>query len=67
MEAGAFYVRDFRATVGVPPRRAAAQKALRLRYDEVAVVLPLAPAAGAAWGEVHRVSLNLERYIDFTG
>jgi hypothetical protein len=52
--------------IGPPPRK---PRLFTLRYDEVAallVILPLAPAAGAAWGEVHRVSLNLERYIDFT-
>lgn len=40
-----------------------------LRYDEVAglmKILPLAPAAGGAWGEVQQASLTLERYIDFT-
>lgn len=52
--------------VGAPPRK---PRFFTLRYDEVAALLviwPLAPAAGAAWGEVQRVSLNLERYIDFT-
>ncbi|MVN76922.1 hypothetical protein GO988_11360 [Hymenobacter sp. HMF4947] len=42
---------------------------LTLRYDEVAslmLVQPIAPAAGLAWGEIQRVSLNLERFIDFT-
>ena len=42
---------------------------LTLRYDEVAALLliqPRAPAAGLAWGEVQRVSLNLERYIAFS-
>jgi hypothetical protein len=41
---------------------------LTLRYDEVAAlmfILPLAPAAGLAWGEVQRVSLNLEQVIQF--
>ena len=40
-----------------------------LRYDEVAglmKILPVAPAAGGAWGEVQQASLTLERYIDFT-
>jgi hypothetical protein len=40
-----------------------------LRYDEVAglmKILPLAPAAGLAWGQVQQASLRLERYIDFT-
>jgi hypothetical protein len=53
--------------IGPPSRK---PRLFTLRYDEVAallVILPLAPAAGAAWGEVHRASLNLERYIDFTG
>ncbi len=51
--------------VGKPPRK---PRLFTLRYDEVAallVILPLAPAAGAAWGEVQRVSLNLEQYITF--
>lgn len=42
---------------------------LTLRYDEVVALLliqPDAPAAGLAWGEVHRVSLNLDQVIDFT-
>jgi hypothetical protein len=41
---------------------------LTLRYDEVAallLILPKAPAAGLAWGEVQRVSLNLEQVIAF--
>ena len=40
---------------------------LTLRYDEVAallLILPIAPAAGLAWGEVQRVSLNLAQVID---
>ena len=40
-----------------------------LRYDEVAalmLILPTAPAAGLAWGEIQRVSLNLARFVDFT-
>jgi hypothetical protein len=43
---------------------------LTLRYDEVAallLILPKAPAAGLAWGELQRVSLNLDRVIDFIG
>ena len=42
---------------------------LTVRYDEVVAllrILPLAPAAGLAWGQVQQASLNLERYIDFT-
>jgi hypothetical protein len=42
---------------------------LTLRYDEVVALMliqPEAPAAGLAWGEVHRVSLNLEHVINFT-
>ncbi|GEM_PF-3310842 len=42
---------------------------LTLRYDEVValmLILPSAPSAGLAWGEVQRASLNLERVIDFT-
>ncbi len=42
---------------------------LTLRYDEVAalmLILPSAPAAGLAWGEVQRVSLNLERVMTFS-
>lgn len=41
---------------------------LTLRYDEIAallLILPEAPAAGLAWGEVQRVSLNLTSYVDF--
>ena len=41
---------------------------LVLRYDEVASllhILPAAPAAGGAWGDVQRVSLNLERFVAF--
>jgi hypothetical protein len=52
--------------VGRPPRK---PWRLTLRYDEVAallLVLPQAPAAGLAWGEIQRVSLNLSRYVDFT-
>ena len=51
--------------VGVPPKK---PWRLTLRYDEVAallLILPEAPAAGLAWGEVQRVSLNLEKFIDF--
>ncbi len=51
--------------VGPRPRR---PWALTLRYDELAAlmhVLPRAPAAGQAWGEIQRASLNLERYIAF--
>ena len=51
--------------LGPPPRKA---RLFTLRYDEVAallVILPQAPAAGAAWGEVQRVSLNLEHFVDF--
>jgi hypothetical protein len=50
---------------GPPPRK---PWRLTLRYDEVAalmLVLPQAPAAGLAWGEIQRVSLNLSRYVDF--
>ena len=39
-----------------------------LRYDEVAglmLILPSAPAAGLAWGEIQQASLRLERFIDF--
>jgi hypothetical protein len=52
--------------VGTPPKR---PWGLTLRYDEVAalmLILPDAPDAGLAWGEVQRVSLNLEQVIDFT-
>ena len=52
--------------VGLPARR---PWRLTLRYDEVAalmLILPLAPLAGLAWGEIQRVSLNLTRYVDFT-
>jgi len=50
---------------GPPPRK---PWRLSLRYDEVAallLILPQAPAAGLAWGEVQRVSLNLACYVDF--
>lgn len=43
---------------------------LTLRYDEVAalmLILPSAPAAGLAWGEVQQASFQLERFVDFTG
>ena len=53
--------------VGTTPSKA---RQMTLRYDEVAglmKILPVAPAAGAAWGEVQQASLALERYIDFTG
>lgn len=52
--------------VGKPPRK---PRTFTLRYDEVAalmLILPVAPAAGLAWGEVQRASLNLTPYIDFT-
>lgn len=42
---------------------------LTLRYDEVAAlmyILPAVPAARRVWGEVQRVSLNLEQVIDFS-
>lgn len=51
--------------VGPVPKK---PRTYTLRYDEVAglmLILPLAPAAGRAWGEVQRVSLNLERFVDF--
>jgi hypothetical protein len=51
--------------VGPPPTK---PWKLTLRYDEVAAllkILPRAPSAGLAWGEVQRVSLNLERVIEF--
>jgi hypothetical protein len=51
--------------VGRPPRK---PWHLSLRYDEVAalmLVLPQAPAAGLAWGEIQRVSLTLGRFIAF--
>ena len=57
--------RQERQHVGPVPTRT---RQLVLRYDEVAgllYILPLAPAAGGAWGEVQRVSLNLERFVDF--
>ncbi|RZK30397.1 MAG: hypothetical protein EOO63_06835 [Hymenobacter sp.] len=41
---------------------------LTLRYDEVAalmLILPTAPLAGQAWGEIQRVSLSLDHFIDF--
>lgn len=53
--------------VGKPAKR---PRTFTLRYDELAalmLILPVAPAAGLAWGEVQRASLNLERWIDFAG
>lgn len=41
---------------------------MTLRYDEVAALMQIwcrAPLAGLAWGEVQRVSLNLESVIEF--
>lgn len=57
--------RQERQHVGAVPSK---PRQMALRYDEVAGllhILPSAPAAGAAWGEIHRVSLNLERFVDF--
>ncbi len=51
--------------VGPPPRK---PWRLSLRYDELAalmLVLPEAPAAGLAWGEIQRASLTLGRFIVF--
>jgi hypothetical protein len=51
--------------VGLPSRR---PWRLTLRYDEVAAlmyILPTAPGAGRVWGEVQRVSLNLDHVIAF--
>ena len=42
---------------------------LTVRYDEVVAlwrILPSAPAAGLAWGEVHQAKLRLETYLDFS-
>lgn len=50
---------------GTPPKRL---WGLTLRYDEVAalmLILPGTPAAGLAWREIQRVSLNLEQFIEF--
>lgn len=50
---------------GPPPKK---PWRLTLRYDEVAalmLILPTAPLAGQAWGEIQRVSLSLDRFIDF--
>lgn len=58
--------RQERHHTGTPPRK---PRMLTLRYDEVAglmLILPLAPAAGLAWGEVQQASLRLERFIDFS-
>lgn len=58
--------RQERQHSGTPPIKA---RQMVLRYDEVAglmKILPTAPAAGLAWGEVQQASLALERYIDFT-
>lgn len=55
-----------RLHVGLPKRR---PWRLTLRYDEVAALLyllPTVPAAGRIWGEVQRVSLNLEPVLDFS-
>jgi hypothetical protein len=57
--------RQERQHVGTVPTK---PRQMVLRYDEVAGllhILPGAPAAGGAWGEVQRVSLNLERFVDF--
>jgi hypothetical protein len=51
--------------VGLPSRR---PWRLTLRYDEVAAlmyILLTTPAAGRVWGEVQRVSLNLDQVIAF--
>jgi hypothetical protein len=58
--------RQERHYVGTVPTKA---RQMVLRYDEVAAllhILPSAPAAGLAWGAVQRVSLNLERYVNFS-
>jgi hypothetical protein len=58
--------RQERSHIGPRPSKA---RTLTLRYDEVAglmLILPLAPAAGLAWGEVQQASLRLERFMDFT-
>ena len=50
---------------GPPPKK---PWPLTLRYDELAallLILPQAPAAGLAWGEIQRVSLNLARFVNF--
>ncbi|MGI4870652.1 MAG: hypothetical protein ACRYFX_05670 [Janthinobacterium lividum] len=50
---------------GPPPRR---PWKLTLRYDDIAALLRIldqAPPAGQAWGEIQRVSLNLDQFIDF--
>ena len=50
--------------VGLVPRK---PWHLTLRYDEVLALMqiqPQAPAAGGAWEQVHRASLNLTRYVD---
>lgn len=51
---------------GRPPRK---PWRFTVQYDELLglmLLLPLAPSAGLAWGEIQRVSLNLKYYIDFT-
>lgn len=50
---------------GPPPRK---PRDFVVRYDELTALmrlLPEAPAAGLAWGNIQRASLNLERWIDF--
>lgn len=57
--------RQERHHVGPVPKR---PRKYTLRYDEVAglmLILPLAPAAGLAWGEIQQASLRLEQFIDF--
>jgi hypothetical protein len=52
--------------IGSPPAK---PWKLTLRYDEIAAlmhILPSAPAAGLAWGEIQRASLNLDQVINFT-
>jgi hypothetical protein len=39
-----------------------------LRYEEVTAlmyILPIAPEAGLAWGEIQQASLTLARFISF--
>lgn len=57
--------RTERAHTGPPPRK---PWQFTLYYNEVAalmLIFPDAPLAGQAWGEIQRVSLTLEQFIEF--
>ncbi|MGI4835085.1 MAG: hypothetical protein ACRYFK_16655 [Janthinobacterium lividum] len=59
--------RQYREAHHVGPRPTKPWR-LTLRYEEVVallLILDQAPPAGLVWGEVQRVSLNLEQVINF--